>query len=270
MLSLCKRYSSITPKVLGVDQRLCCRSPEAVVELAALDTHTTPLDKLICMKEVLEYITESVKAHASEHQSLEEDSMPSLASDDLIPLLVVVIVQAKCGHLPSNLSYCEMFHWSTSSKAELGYTLVTFQAAVHYLQNADLSKIIPEESEEEVSVDVNPQAAAIAARSHGKLLRSSVKQEPTSGERKTHKPQSSGERKIKRSSLVTSDSVLSQTLPENGKVEFKYKGHYSPGSRRQVLLPDTIPNSQSQKELGGIVGALQGRMWADGTSGKLS
>ena len=88
-------------------------------------------------------------------------------------------------------------------------------------------------------MEINPQAAAVAARSHGKVLRSSLKQESKSGEGKA-----------RRSSSVTMDSVPSQSLPEGGKVEFKYKGRYSPASRSHVMLPDTIPHSQSQKELG--------------------
>jgi hypothetical protein len=47
--------------------------------------------------------------------SLAVDSqLPALMTDDLIPLLVTVIIQAKPLHMASNLYYMENFQWTLS------------------------------------------------------------------------------------------------------------------------------------------------------------
>ena len=42
-----------------------------------------------------------------------------LTTDDLIPLLVTVIVQSRCGQIASNIFYLENFNWSGSCKDDL-------------------------------------------------------------------------------------------------------------------------------------------------------
>lgn len=121
-----------------------------MVELASLDSLNCPIDKLSCLRTTLDLILAELKgaivdAHSvlsSEHRvsylytlvkcksnmqfifftviwcmffSLAEDSqLPTLMTDDLIPLLVTVIIQAKPLHMASNLYYMENFQWTLS------------------------------------------------------------------------------------------------------------------------------------------------------------
>ncbi|XP_065830952.1 ankyrin repeat domain-containing protein 27-like isoform X2 [Oscarella lobularis] len=243
LLARCRRFHGITAKDLSVAEHLCRPTPEAVVELASLDGHTNPLDKVICMKQCLELISEAAKTGAD--VLLGSEGIPSLASDDLIPLLVVVIIQAKCNYLPSNLYYVENFHWSTSSKADLGYTLVTFQAAVQFILKTDLSPLIMEQTEEEVSLQEN--SVSLGVEPQGPVQQESKKKKETSTQKGAAKAENTG-----------TYSALEQ-LPASIKV-LPYKGQPNVISR-------TPPPAQG---LGGIVGRLQGRRWEERASVKLN
>jgi hypothetical protein len=116
-----------------------------VVELASLDSLNCPIDKLYCLQTTLDLILAELKgaivdAHSvlsreysvnffkrSNVQStffvviwymffslVEDSQLPALGTDDLIPLLVTVIIQAKPLHMASNLYYMENFQWTLS------------------------------------------------------------------------------------------------------------------------------------------------------------
>ncbi|KAI8491724.1 hypothetical protein Bbelb_305290 [Branchiostoma belcheri] len=116
-------------------------SEQTVVELATLDGLKTPLEKLSCLKRTLDSVNEEVNAHLRENQDPTSDDLPCLVSDDLILLLVPVLVQARCLHLPSNVFYIENLQWSLSSKDDLGFSLVTFKASLEYMMSADFSQL---------------------------------------------------------------------------------------------------------------------------------
>ncbi|XP_065197261.1 uncharacterized protein LOC135828763 [Sycon ciliatum] len=169
----CKQCSGITPETLGVSKEFCCPLPEAMVELTALDSFTTPLEKLNCLKNTLELITHGVQKHMTQDVLAQDKGRDgpaaSLVSDDLIPILVTVIIQAKCNRLATNLYYVENFHWASSSKANLGYSLVTFKAATEFILMTDMKYMIPATIEEDTTKD-NPLAAAVAAASQGRVV----------------------------------------------------------------------------------------------------
>ncbi|KAI8502780.1 hypothetical protein Bbelb_194820 [Branchiostoma belcheri] len=131
----------VTAEQLGVKEAFCCPLPGAVVELATLDGLKTPLEKLSCLKRTLDSVNEEVNAHLRENQDPTSDDLPCLVSDDLILLLVPVLVQARCLHLPSNVFYIENLQWSLSSKDDLGFSLVTFKASLEYMMSADFSQL---------------------------------------------------------------------------------------------------------------------------------
>lgn len=62
---------------------------------------------------------------------------PQLASDDLIPILVYVLIQARLEHLHSNIQYMELFSFS-SLPAELSFNFVTFQGATMFMCSDEL------------------------------------------------------------------------------------------------------------------------------------
>jgi len=63
----------------------------------------------------------------------------AITTDDLIPMILFVITCAAPQFLYTNLSYMEDFSFLNISATSLGFTLVTFQAAVAYLQSEHLS-----------------------------------------------------------------------------------------------------------------------------------
>lgn len=60
-----------------------------------------------------------------------------LTTDNLIPILVKVLVEAMPVNLECDLYYIENFQWNVSNKDRLGYCLVTFQAAVQFVKTTE-------------------------------------------------------------------------------------------------------------------------------------
>jgi len=104
-----------------------------VLELQQLDVYTTPLDKLRCLQSVSQLVTKAIQLHSPPDSSFE------ITTDDLIPLITHTIIVTNPLHLQSNISYMEYFTFSNISATSLGFTLVTFRAAVEFLKS-DLIK----------------------------------------------------------------------------------------------------------------------------------
>ncbi|XP_006818092.2 ankyrin repeat domain-containing protein 27-like [Saccoglossus kowalevskii] len=137
-----KELQGVGGDEFGVKTEFCCPLPASVVELARLDGLYTPLEKLFCLKSTLDCISEEVNYFAKDNV-VAGNEVPCIASDDLIPLLVTVLIQSKSTHLISNLYYIEHFHWATTSKDDLSFSLVTFKAATEYFLNTDFSHLKP-------------------------------------------------------------------------------------------------------------------------------
>ncbi|KAF4522320.1 hypothetical protein B566_EDAN011321 [Ephemera danica] len=125
----------ISPDQLGAPEDLAVQLPAAVVELAALDNLQCPIEKLTCLKSCLDFILAQVKGALVDFYSLSDEGsdLPSVASGDLISLLVAVLIQAKPLHLVSNIFYMEHLH----------YSLVTFKAALKKLLNIKVEELRP-------------------------------------------------------------------------------------------------------------------------------
>nr|CAD7463764.1 unnamed protein product [Timema tahoe] len=129
--------AGVTADQLGASQHFAVPLPAAVVELASLDTLTCPVDKLTCLHTVVDLIFAQIKAaigdaHCTDDTFItEENHFPTMTTDDLIPLLITVIIQAKPIHAASNLFYIENFQWTLSPNDAV--SLVTFKAALQEL-----------------------------------------------------------------------------------------------------------------------------------------
>jgi len=137
ILGLVKELGSVgvTADQLGAPEDFAVPLPAAVVELASLDSLTCPVDKLYCIRTTLDLILAELKgAIVDAHSVLSKESqLPTLTTDDLIPLLVTVIIQAKPLHMASNLYYMENFQWTLSPSDAISFSLVTFKAAIQEL-----------------------------------------------------------------------------------------------------------------------------------------
>lgn len=159
------QLQGITGKQLGIKDDFICPLTSSVVELARLDGIICPHEKLCCLKSTLESISEEVTEH------LKADLVPGftlqcLTTEDLIPLLVLVISRAKCYHLASNLLYIEYFHWVSSKSDNLGYSLVTFKAAIEYMLETDFTPLMSSEHKvkKEMSIEELMAAASFSNR----------------------------------------------------------------------------------------------------------
>ncbi|XP_054708392.1 putative uncharacterized protein DDB_G0284213 isoform X2 [Uloborus diversus] len=136
---------NITPDQLGVKESFCCQTPSAVVELASLNSRFSPVEKLNCLMTTLELLNQDIEQFLLEtyHPVSYKKDVPKLTSDDLIPLLVSVIVQARPQYLATNLYYIQNFCWEIPSIDKYSYGLVTFQAAKEFLRSSEFEFLKP-------------------------------------------------------------------------------------------------------------------------------
>src|SRR5690606_27774438 len=89
-----------------------------------------------------------------------------LTSDDLIPILVFVIIQAKLEKLHTNMAYIQSFSTDIGS-SELGFTVASFEAAVKHLQSPEVLKLVgerpPASSSSSSSTSSLPSSSSISS-----------------------------------------------------------------------------------------------------------
>ncbi|KAK7811869.1 hypothetical protein U0070_024132 [Myodes glareolus] len=88
-------------------------------ELGQLNKCTSPQQKLLCLRKVVQLMTQS----PSQRVNLE-----TMCADDLLSVLLM-----------ANLSYIKNFRFSSSAKDELGYCLTSVEAAIEYIRQGSLS-----------------------------------------------------------------------------------------------------------------------------------
>ncbi|KAG0079434.1 hypothetical protein BGZ90_002639 [Linnemannia elongata] len=101
----------------------------------------TPLEKVICIKQVLDTIAIVAEDHLMNGQGAgflqRKRSEVSVTTDDFIPLLAIVIIQARMMRLGSNMFYLQRFRINTP-KSDHNFALVTFEASVEFLKTDPL------------------------------------------------------------------------------------------------------------------------------------
>ncbi|XP_041456821.1 ankyrin repeat domain-containing protein 27-like [Lytechinus variegatus] len=261
------QLQGITGEQLGVAEEFCCPLPAAVVELARLDGINTPHEKLTCLHSTLENITEEVNIHLRENLAPGQ-SPQCLTSDDLLPLLVLVISQAKCRHLASNLYYLENFHWASSKHDNLGYALVTFTAAMEYIKNTDFSNMKTNNNKikKEMSIEELMAASkfAYASTTSGDSTPTQVTYDQSSNEApSTVEQQSTYQMKTLQMQLDNISRMMESSSISSGPTSVFGGFDGGTGSREAGAKgppPDVIPASEhrpNRTQLGGFLAALQ-------------
>ncbi|ORZ27572.1 hypothetical protein BCR41DRAFT_392041 [Lobosporangium transversale] len=101
----------------------------------------TPVEKAYCIKLVLDMIAAAAEEHLMNGQGFgfvhKKRSEVSVTTDDFIPLLAIVIIQAKITRLGSNLFYIQRFRINTP-KPDLDFALVTFETSINFLKSDPL------------------------------------------------------------------------------------------------------------------------------------
>ncbi|XP_012502488.1 PREDICTED: ankyrin repeat domain-containing protein 27 isoform X2 [Propithecus coquereli] len=132
-----RSLQDLQQKDIGVKPEFSFNIPRAKRELARLNKCTSPQQKLVCLRKVVQLITQS----PSQRVNLE-----TMCADDLLSVLLYLLVKTEIPNWMANLSYIKNFRFSSSAKDELGYCLTSVEAAIEYIRQGSLS-VKPPESE---------------------------------------------------------------------------------------------------------------------------
>ncbi|XP_055992424.1 ankyrin repeat domain-containing protein 27 [Sorex fumeus] len=132
-----RSLQDLQQREIGVKPEFSFNIPRAKRELAQLNKCTSPQQKLVCLRKVVQLITQS----PSQRVSLE-----TMCADDLLSVLLYLLVKTEIPNWMANLSYIKNFRFSSSAKDELGYCLTSVEAAIEYIRQGSLS-VRPPESE---------------------------------------------------------------------------------------------------------------------------
>jgi hypothetical protein len=128
-----QRLKLLTIADYGIHPEFQCYFADAISLLCAVSHVYTPSEKMIALQAVVTSVRSTIdKNAASNFPNLE----PELATDDLVMILVYIIVQAypEYRDIVSDVRYATEFHFLSSAKSQLGYTLCHFQVAMTWLE----------------------------------------------------------------------------------------------------------------------------------------
>ncbi|XP_062402897.1 ankyrin repeat domain-containing protein 27 [Sardina pilchardus] len=118
-------------KDLGIKSEFSINIPRAKRELSQLNRCTSPLHKLLCLRKVALTIMQSPSPTVS---------LDAICADDLLSVILYLLVKTEIPNWMANLSYIKNFHFCNSSKDDLSYCLTSFEAAVEYISQGNLSQ----------------------------------------------------------------------------------------------------------------------------------
>ncbi|XP_058530472.1 ankyrin repeat domain-containing protein 27 isoform X2 [Ochotona princeps] len=130
-----RSLQDLQQKDIGVKPEFSFNIPRAKRELVQLNRCTSPQQKLMCLRKVVQLITQS----PSQRVNLE-----TMCADDLLSVLLYLLVKTDIPNWMANLSYIKNFRFSSSAKDELGYCLTSVEAAIEYIRQGSLSTKPPE------------------------------------------------------------------------------------------------------------------------------
>ncbi|KAI4905640.1 hypothetical protein NFI96_011324, partial [Prochilodus magdalenae] len=118
-------------KDLGVKSEFSINIPRAKRELNQLNRCTSPQQKLLCLRKVALTIMQSPSRTVN---------LEAICADDLLSVILYLLVKTEIPNWMANLSYIKHFHFCNSAKDDLSYCLTSFEAAVEYISQGNLSQ----------------------------------------------------------------------------------------------------------------------------------
>ncbi|XP_066523930.1 ankyrin repeat domain-containing protein 27 isoform X2 [Hoplias malabaricus] len=118
-------------KDLGVKSEFSINIPRAKRELNQLNRCTSPQQKLLCLRKVALTIMQSPSRTVT---------LGAICADDLLSVILYLLVKTEIPNWMANLSYIKHFHFCNSTKDDLSYCLTSFEAAVEYISQGNLSQ----------------------------------------------------------------------------------------------------------------------------------
>ncbi|NXC19742.1 ANR27 protein, partial [Corythaeola cristata] len=125
-----RSLQDLQQKDIGVKPEFSFNIPRAKRELGQLNKCTSPQQKLLCLRKVVQIIMQSASQRVN---------METMCADDLLSVLLYLLVKTEIPNWMANLSYIKNFRLSSSVKDELGYCLTSVEAAIEYIRQGNLS-----------------------------------------------------------------------------------------------------------------------------------
>ncbi|XP_074864593.1 ankyrin repeat domain-containing protein 27 isoform X2 [Carettochelys insculpta] len=125
-----RSLQDLQQKDIGVKPEFSFNIPRAKRELGQLNKCTSPQQKLMCLRKVVQVIMQSPSQRVN---------MDTMCADDLLSVLLYLLVKTEIPNWMANLSYIKNFRFCSSAKDELGYCLTSVEAAIEYIRQGNLS-----------------------------------------------------------------------------------------------------------------------------------
>ncbi|XP_074439088.1 ankyrin repeat domain-containing protein 27 isoform X4 [Larus michahellis] len=125
-----RSLQDLQQKDIGVKPEFSFNIPRAKRELGQLNKCTSPQQKLLCLRKVVQIIMQSPSQRVN---------METMCADDLLSVLLYLLVKTEIPNWMANLSYIKNFRLCSSVKDELGYCLTSIEAAIEYIRQGNLS-----------------------------------------------------------------------------------------------------------------------------------
>ncbi|XP_009083349.1 PREDICTED: ankyrin repeat domain-containing protein 27 [Acanthisitta chloris] len=125
-----RSLQDLQQKDIGVKPEFSFNIPRAKRELGQLNKCTSPQQKLLCLRKVVQVIMQSPSQRVN---------METMCADDLLSVLLYLLVKTEIPNWMANLSYIKNFRLCSSVKDELGYCLTSVEAAIEYIRQGNLS-----------------------------------------------------------------------------------------------------------------------------------
>jgi len=124
---------------LGIRKEFQCSLVEAVNELNNINNKITPLEKLMCLQTASSKISQAVQSNINILAVKDKKAADlTIATDDMIPLLLSVLLQSELTNVCTNIIYMKEFELIDIATTELGFSLVSLEAVVEYLRGDEL------------------------------------------------------------------------------------------------------------------------------------
>ncbi|XP_075571304.1 ankyrin repeat domain-containing protein 27 isoform X2 [Pelecanus crispus] len=125
-----RSLQDLQQKDIGVKPEFSFNIPRAKRELGQLNKCTSPQQKLLCLRKVVQIIMQLPSQRVN---------METMCADDLLSVLLYLLVKTEIPNWMANLSYIKNFRLCSSVKDELGYCLTSIEAAIEYIRQGNLS-----------------------------------------------------------------------------------------------------------------------------------
>ncbi|XP_052232310.1 ankyrin repeat domain-containing protein 27-like isoform X4 [Dreissena polymorpha] len=111
--------------------------PGSRKELSKLNDFSTPFERLQCLKRVVTLLTRPVEAAKSDESLM-------MATDDLLPLLIYLIIRSPIPNWFANLTYMKHFILTKVAESdEFSFYLATLEAALHFILSGNVKSSKP-------------------------------------------------------------------------------------------------------------------------------